>query len=328
MTSLQRSLAVISLIAMIAGGVWMAQAEEGKSPANCDRACLDGLIDRYLAALVAHDPMRVPSAESVKFTENTAALKLGEGAWKTATGVGSYQIHIADPVTNQAAFIGVLKEGGKATMFALRLKAANRRITEIETILARSGLGGVSDLAPSKLVTSRAAFAQVLAKPERSAREKMMAVANSYYEGIERGSGDVVPFAADCHRIENGVALVNNPGFEFPLRSPSGRKLPNFAAMGCREQFNTRLWTTDNITSRRFPVIDEERGVAAAFTIYNSHGTKECADVVGIGPVCPAAAGSKPGSLDLLEFFKIRNGEIHEMESVWTILPYRTKSGW
>src|SRR5271170_1770946 len=37
---------------------------------RCDRQCLNGFVDQYLAALVAHDPSRLPLAKDVVFTEN------------------------------------------------------------------------------------------------------------------------------------------------------------------------------------------------------------------------------------------------------------------
>ena len=51
----------------------------------CDRACLNGHMNGYLTALVARDPSNVPTTPTLKFTENSTTLKLGEGAWKTAT---------------------------------------------------------------------------------------------------------------------------------------------------------------------------------------------------------------------------------------------------
>jgi hypothetical protein len=157
----------------------------------------------------------------------------------------------------------------------------------------------------------------------------MIEATNAYYEGIEKGTGNVVPFADDCHRIENGVALVNNPDYHYNFVSPLGRSLPNFAAMGCREQFDTGIWATDTITHRRFPVVDEERGVVAAFTIYNSGGAKNCVDTKDFGPVCKSAdVKAKPTSLDLLELMKIRDGKIHEQESIWERLPFGTNPGW
>lgn len=37
---------------------------------SCDRACLTGFVDQYLAAMVARDPAKLPLAKSVKFTED------------------------------------------------------------------------------------------------------------------------------------------------------------------------------------------------------------------------------------------------------------------
>src|SRR5689334_5555116 len=47
-------------------------------PGRCDRACLEGFVTRYLDAMVAHDPTRLPVAANVVFTENDVPLKLGE----------------------------------------------------------------------------------------------------------------------------------------------------------------------------------------------------------------------------------------------------------
>ena len=36
----------------------------------CDRACLGGMLDRYLAAVVAHDPAKAPLVIGFRQTEN------------------------------------------------------------------------------------------------------------------------------------------------------------------------------------------------------------------------------------------------------------------
>jgi hypothetical protein len=38
--------------------------------ASCDRACLEGFVDQYLAALVAQDPSKLPLAKNARYTEN------------------------------------------------------------------------------------------------------------------------------------------------------------------------------------------------------------------------------------------------------------------
>ena len=52
----------------------------------CDRSCLSGFVDQYLAALLKHDPAGLPVAANVKSTENTRPTPLGEGLpLRTAT---------------------------------------------------------------------------------------------------------------------------------------------------------------------------------------------------------------------------------------------------
>ena len=53
---------------------------------DCDRECLIAMADAYAAALVAHDPSKVPLATDVVTVENTRRIGRGEGLWRTATG--------------------------------------------------------------------------------------------------------------------------------------------------------------------------------------------------------------------------------------------------
>ena len=74
----------------------MAQAAD----AALDRAALLKLADTYLAALVAHDPGKVPLAGDVKMVENVTRIKPGEGLWKTATSAPiEFKIAVRTPGT-------------------------------------------------------------------------------------------------------------------------------------------------------------------------------------------------------------------------------------
>jgi hypothetical protein len=207
-------------------------------------------------------------------------------------------------------------------MIALRLRVIAGQIVEVEAVLpgrvANAGAFEFGDAA-ARLTTPRAAFAQVLEAAERRDRSVLIGTADLRYQGVERGNGDIVPFADDCVKIENGLQLIKNPNFNFPAASPSGRKLPNFSAMVCRDQFNTHIWDTDTITDRRYPIVDKERGLVMAFVMYNEYAKARCADVVDYGLVCPPVPVD-PLTLVLAETFKIRNGEIHEVEAVFTVL--------
>ena len=60
-----------------------ATAQPSRVPANCDRSCLEALIDQYLAAVIAHDPSQLPLSGDVKYTENEQRLAVGDGFWQT-----------------------------------------------------------------------------------------------------------------------------------------------------------------------------------------------------------------------------------------------------
>jgi hypothetical protein len=301
------------------------------SPA-CDRACLERFVDQYLEALVARDAKRAPLHAQVKYTENQAIVPIGAGRWKTAEAVGTYRIYVADPPASQVGFIGTLREAGLWSMIALRLRIIDRQIAEVEAVIpgetVRNGTFGDFETAPGRIVTARPAFSQPLPAVERRDRGTLIWAADLHYEGVERGNGDIVPFSDQCIKIENGVQLIRNPDYPFPAVSPEGRKLPNFAAFGCRDQFNTRIWETDTITDRRYPIVDLERGIVMAFSMYHQYDKAPCARTVDYGLVCPPG-NVKPFSLALVEAFKLRSGEIHEVEAVFTVFPdVRRRGAW
>ena len=73
-----------------------------------DRAGLIEMMDRYLEALVKHDPAAVPLAENARLVENIEAAAIGEGLWETASGGPTdFKIYVADPVAESVGFMGV-----------------------------------------------------------------------------------------------------------------------------------------------------------------------------------------------------------------------------
>src|SRR5690349_19742579 len=76
----------------------------------CDRACMTGMVDRYLAAVVKHDPAGLPLNRDVKFTENTARIKVGDGLWVAASELPTGpRIYAVDVGAGQVGFYGVMK---------------------------------------------------------------------------------------------------------------------------------------------------------------------------------------------------------------------------
>ena len=138
----------VVVIAIVTGNIApRADASTGSIPLNCNRACLENLVDQYLAAVVAHDPRRLPLSREVKYTENDQVMEVGDGFWKTAEGRGNYTHIFADPEFGQVAFMGTMREAGAPLLMSLRLRVELGRISEIESIYFRPGGGGPNNIA-------------------------------------------------------------------------------------------------------------------------------------------------------------------------------------
>src|SRR5206468_2028355 len=73
------ALAIIAAFALTGYFAPRADAATGPIPLNCNRACLENLVDQYLAAVVAHDSKRLPLSKDAKYTENNQVLDWGDG---------------------------------------------------------------------------------------------------------------------------------------------------------------------------------------------------------------------------------------------------------
>src|SRR4051812_27136137 len=105
-----------------------AEAQTG----TCDRACLRTMLDQYLNAVIAHDPSKAPLLLGMRQTENAISVRPGQGIWKTMTALGRIQRRFFDPVTGQAGFYGIVKEGDDDAIVTVRLRVDNRKLTEAE----------------------------------------------------------------------------------------------------------------------------------------------------------------------------------------------------
>jgi hypothetical protein len=300
--------------------VMLGFAVMAASAAKCDRACLGKTADTYIAAMVAHDPGRVAFATDLKFVENAVPMKPGEGLWKTASeGPTTFKIYVPDPVAQQVGFIGVMKEGGKPIQLGLRLKLKNGRIVEAEHLIAR-------DLRPNSLnnlETPRPAFLATVPPAERTPREKMLEIAESYYTALVTADANNAPFADDCLRHENGMQTTGNP----PPKTPSG--LATTGAMGCAAQIKTH--TFDYITRiepRRVWIADPESGLVFGLSQFRQPMEQKFVKIMGVPGVEKIDLNIKPFDLPAAHIFKIYDGKMHEIEAMGFVLPYNSKTGW
>jgi hypothetical protein len=287
--------------------------------ADCDRACLESLMERYLSALDAHDASQLPLARSVKFTENTVALKLGDGFWQTidrGSQSTTSRLIIADPSTSQVAFYGAAKENGHGVLFGVRLKHKARRISEIEQFVARRGPAQIGEF--DNPLAFEAAWTEALPVAERLPRAELVRIANLYFEGIEKSSGDIIPLVPETSRVENGKRMA--PREAGPDGNPP---------QSIRETFNSGMFQyIREIKPRRFLLVDEERGVVYAMVMFQHPG-----NVTGL-PMWekqykdPTSIIVYPNSMAMTESFRIRGGKITHIVAQMVMLPYRQPTGW
>lgn len=287
------------------------------APVACDRACLYQALDRYLAAMTAHEVSQAGFARDVRFTENNVALKPGDGLWATLTGWGDYDLRFADPHTGGIGFYGVVRETDSASPFALRLKVRAGRITESEIIVARPQEAGVPFVTAA--IPSLAVLTQTVPASERSSRRRMTELANGYFATLQRNDGTLhTAFSDDCNRREDGFQTTNRKDSTYG-ETPK---------LGCAAQFRLGWYRFDDrLRARRFLLIDEERGLIMTSAFIDHAGTVGDYRLTD-GRMASSALFRRPHTYCLLETFKIRNARIEQVEAVFTSVPYRMPSPW
>ncbi len=306
-------------ILLVSSGVLAVGQQLQASPAQCDRACLKGTVDTYLAAVVAHDPSQVHFSPSVKFVENTVPMKPGDGLWKTASAVPTtFKIYVPDPVSEEVGFIGIMQENDKPIMLGLRLKIVNGQITEAEHLIARN----LSARSLANLETPRPGLLATVPPAERVPRAEMLKIGLSYYDALVDGVGKEAPFADDCLRHENGMQTTGNPPPDKPGFGTMG-------AMGCSAQLDTKVMSyIKAIEPRRVEIADPETGLVFGLSQFRQPMDEKVVKIVGVPGVDHVDMNFKPFDLPAAHIFKVSGGKIHEIEAMGTLMPYNSKTGW
>jgi hypothetical protein len=290
---------VLPLLFVTAAGFGTASAQNAS--ASCDRACLKTLLDQYLNAVIKHDPTGLPLVVGFRQTENAINVRPPNGVWKTVTGLGKVQRRYLDPVSGQAGFYGLIEEGSELAIATLRLRIENKKMTEAEWYLARPGdpgLGGVRQPGGppvnnfnSDYLTANPPPERVVPKAQRSSREELLAIVNSYFDAITSHDGSIALTHQGCGRVENGSPTPGGnflpplppraggapragapaPGAGAPAGAPraGGGGRPGGPAgggndcVGALQNFNLSM-----VVARRIPLIDEEAQTVLGMAVF------------------------------------------------------------
>lgn len=285
------SIRACALIAMITLSV---PAEAATPATSCDRACLGGMVSRYVDAIVAHDSTGLPLATGLRVSENSREARLGEGLWQSVTGKGSFRQDYLDERRQIAASHLVLKEGVNNILYTVLLYVKDRKITGIETLYQR--LTPQSRFQPTMLERPLAGLNDPVPEGLRDSRETMIRTALTYTEGLRIGSfaRAPTPFSKEAFRVENGMFMA---GTGCPREQ-------------CPEILTQQIIEHPDITYS-VAAVDEENGLVLLWMNFG--------DTDSYG---------KDNVLVTFEAFKVWNGQIHVVHAFFPMLPEGTTRGW
>lgn len=263
---------------------------------DCDRACLDDLVTQYLKDMAAHNPAALPVAPNVRFTENGDVMKLGDGLWRTASGLGAYRQDILDVAGHTAATQAVvLQDGDEPVLFALRLKERDGKIGQIETMVVPHDKSSLL-FDPAGYEKGNEQMAFVPPASEIDSRAQAIEIAMKYPQGLKIGSFVQVdtPFASDAYRIENGIHTAG----------------AGCTRAGCENIKTQKIIQHPGIRAR-VAAVDARLGIVLLYL--NFGNTKQ------YGP---------GNALVTFEAFKIYAGQIHAVNAVLRMASASAPSGW
>lgn len=269
------------------------------------REALTQALDGYFASLAAHDPAKASLAKTVRCTENGEVIEQGEGFWKTA-GVTTYRLDVLDPEQGSCAAQAVVGEGGELVVFLVRLQLDGGEISEVETIVARKGVASAHIWDAEALREPSPSFTLSIKPAEQSSRLTLMAAADAYWRAFEtNGTPDYAPapLLPNTERYENGLRTTN-------------AAVGDFGPWTAAEQFDRGLFRYRHIHSRRYPVVDVEKGVCVSIVRFGLRSGAE---------VPERLQGREPL---VCEIFAVRSGRIQEIQVVMTALPAGSPTGW
>jgi hypothetical protein len=315
-----------AVLRALIGPALVAGSAAAADSSSCDQACLTGVVDTYMTAMLAHRPAKAMLAKGARYTENGVELPLPDGLWRTLGSFSTYRLLVADPKEGSVGFFVKAVENEAPVLVATRLKVVNKQITEIESVASR--LAGTIGGGPSSQPrvdqlgdTPRKQFLETLPANKRRTREQLTSIVNTYFTGIENNTGDKPPlFAPDCFRLENGSQTTGNaaaPGAE-----------PNSANFSCIEAFRLGYYREDTrLRNRRVLAVDESRGLVYTGVFFDHDATIRSYKLKD--GRTQTVRNTAPWTWMIQEIFEVNaDGLISQVEAVLLSVPYGMRPGW
>ena len=279
---------------------------------SCDKRCLMQDLNLILDAIGSNTPAGLPIAPQAKITSDGVPGKLESSpVWGPARRI-PYRLVFTDPVTGSAVFYGVITNsyerpagsdaqrqvpagaGDNWWYYVLRIKVIDKVVTEVEQLdlVPRPDFG--ADAIRAMHQPDRT-WDEVLPPSERATREQLFSAADKYWDSVsKRTDTKDVPWGPGCQRLESGV--VTSDSANFPWSCGNGMKQPSV------------FW---NVQNQRYYIADVDRGVVLGFAVF----------------MTPPAYPKNVFGL-AIEFFKVQNGLIRQIDAFSRTALHEQHSGW
>jgi hypothetical protein len=287
-----------------------------------NREGLKAVADNYVAAMVAHDPRAAPLTPDAVIVENLARIQPTQGLWKAASaGPTTFRIHVPDVAAQAVGYMAVMEADGKPVQIGLRLKLEHGMIAEAEQLVVYE----LRAAGMPNLKAPRAALHQPVIEPYRDARRRLLQIAALYYDALELNNGRLVSFADDCVRHENGIQTCRNSVPDDWTAATFGV----FGSLSAPAQLDSQVFSyITRIDHRRVFAADEECGLAVGFSHFRHDMAAKDIRVFGVPGTPTWKLDFAPFDLPAMHIYKIWGGELHEIEALGYIAPYRSRPYW
>ena len=329
-----------------------AAAPAGAPVVVCNRQCLIDATDTYIAALVAHDISKAPLSDEIVFVENVTRTKPGEGLWKSIVkGPSTFAIRVPDEVNQTAGFLGMVTYMGppqapQGASPAQREELAKKPLVEQPAIIAirlqfdprgkikqaEHLVSGVREAQMVNLQSPRPGIFTEIPAAQRKTHDELIKMGASYYDALDDNNGELMPFAPDCERHENGMITASGQPSAAPA-VPGAAAAPK-VARDCRQQLNSNTFQyIDRIENRRVFAADPQTGLVMGLSHFRHPmnnlpykvKTLDGKEVERTKKDFPFA----PFDLPAAHIFKIgADGMVHEIEAMGFTAPYNSPTGW
>jgi hypothetical protein len=310
-----RWLAIASLA--LCAPVLAAKADynrENVAHPSCDKRCLLLDLNQVLDAIGQNSPAALPLAPQAKITSDGVQGKIESSpVWGPARRI-PYRLVFADPTTESAVFYGVVTNsyerpagaapssrpipagaGDQWWYYVLRIKVAGKMITEVEQLDLEPKPGSFGAENIRSLHQPDRIWDDIIPQSERSTRAELFAVADKYWDSVsKRIDPKEVPWGPACQRLESGT--ITSDTANFPWSCGNGMKQPSV------------YWIVEN---RRYYFADVERGVVLGFAVF----------------MTPKEFPKNAFGL-AIEFFKVQNGLIRQIDAFSRTRQFAQHSGW